>query len=53
MGIRIKLLIVLILLTVLGLGPMPLTSVIGIYIVIRRPAWFKDVVLKLYGEPGP
>jgi hypothetical protein len=50
MGVRIKVLIALILLTILGLGPIPLTSVIGIYIVVSRPAWFKDLVLKIYGE---
>ncbi len=50
MGIRIKVLIVLVLLTLLGLGPLPLTSVIGIYIVLFRPAWFKAVVLKVYEE---
>jgi hypothetical protein len=50
MGIRVKTLFVLILLTILGLGPLPLTSVIGIYIVIFRPRWFKDLVLGLYDE---
>ena len=51
MSLRIKLLIVLILLTVMGLGPMPVTSVVGIYVVLFRPAWFKRMVLKLYEEP--
>ncbi len=51
MSLRIKLLIVLILLTLLGIGPMPVTSVIGIYIVLFRPAWFKQLVLNLYNEP--
>jgi hypothetical protein len=51
MSLRIKLLIVLILLTVMGLGPMPVTSVIGIYVVLFRPAWFKRMVMKLYDEP--
>lgn len=51
MGTRVKCLAVLIFLTILGLGPVPLTSVIGIYIVLRRPAWFKNLVLKLYREP--
>ncbi|MGJ0516844.1 MAG: hypothetical protein ACR65O_13970 [Methylomicrobium sp.] len=51
MSLRIKLLIVLILLTVMGLGPMPVTSIIGIYVVLLRPAWFKRMVMKLYDEP--
>jgi hypothetical protein len=51
MSLRIKLLIVLIVLTVMGLGPMPVTSVIGIYVVLFRPLWFKRMVMKLYDEP--
>jgi hypothetical protein len=51
LNLRIKLLIVLVLLTVLGIGPMPVTSVIGIYVVLFRPAWFKRMVMKLYDEP--
>jgi hypothetical protein len=51
MSTKAKCLLVLILLTVLGLGPLPLTSVIGIYIVLARPPWFKELVLKLYREP--
>lgn len=51
MSLRIKLLIVLVLLTVMGLGPMPVTSVVGIYVVLFRPAWFKRMVLKLYEDP--
>jgi len=51
MSLRIKLVIVLVLLTILGIGPMPVTSVVGIYIVLFRPAWFKRMVLKLYDEP--
>ncbi|WP_198408479.1 hypothetical protein [Methylomicrobium lacus] len=51
MGLRLKLVIVLVLLTILGIGPMPVTSVVGIYIVLFRPAWFKRMVLKLYDEP--
>jgi len=51
MSLRIKLLIVLVLLTVIGIGPMPVTSVVGIYIVLFRPVWFKRMVLNLYDEP--
>ena len=45
---RIQCLIVLILLTLLGIGPMPLTSVIGIYVVLARPLWFKQMVERIY-----
>lgn len=50
MGVRIKCAIVLIILTLLGLGPLPITSVIGLYVVFARPRWFKDLVLAIYGE---
>jgi hypothetical protein len=45
-----KCILVLILLTLLGLGPLPITSVVGLYIVVARPRWFRDVVRKIYGE---
>lgn len=50
MNTRIKVLIVLVLFTIMGVGPVPVTSVIDIYIALFRPAWFKELVLKLYGE---
>ncbi len=45
---RIKCLLVLILFTLLGIGPMPITSAIGIYIVLARPEWFKVLVERIY-----
>lgn len=45
---RIKCLIVLILFTLLGIGPMPITSVVGIYVVLTRPRWFKALVERIY-----
>lgn len=50
MGVRIKCAIALIILTLLGLGPMPITSVIGLYVVFARPRWFKELVLAIYAE---
>ncbi len=47
---RITCLIVLILLTLFGLGPMPITSVVGIYVVLVRPRWFKDLVERIYKD---
>lgn len=47
---RIKCLIVLILLTLFGLGPLPITSVVGIYVVLVRPRWFKDLVERIYED---
>jgi hypothetical protein len=45
-----KCILVLILLTLLGLGPLPITSVVGLYIVVARPRWFWEVVRKIYEE---
>ncbi|HWP00413.1 MAG TPA: hypothetical protein VNL74_07295 [Methylococcus sp.] len=45
-----KCILVLILLTLLGLGPLPITSVVGLYIVVARPRWFREVVRKIYEE---
>ncbi|QXP85141.1 hypothetical protein ABZN20_14220 [Methylococcus sp. ANG] len=42
--------LVLLLLTLLGVGPMPITSVVGIYIVIARPRWFRELVKRVYDE---
>ena len=50
LGARIKCAFVLIILTMLGLGPFPITSVIGLFIVIFRPQWFKNLVDSIYAE---
>ena len=47
---RIKCAFVLIILTVIGLGPFPVTSTIGLFIVIFRPKWFKNHVDNIYAE---
>ena len=50
LGARIKCAFVLIILTMAGLGPLPITSVIGLFIVIFRPQWFKNLVDSIYAE---
>jgi len=47
---RIKCALFLIILTVVGLGPFPITSAIGLFIVIFRPQWFKNLVDRIYAE---
>ncbi len=32
------------------LGPIPLTIPVGLYIVRRRPKWFRNVVVRLYAD---
>ena len=48
MGVRLKCLLALIVLTLLDLGPFPIVSLIGIYVVLWRPAWFKKLVDAIY-----
>ncbi|WP_173586079.1 hypothetical protein [Methylogaea oryzae] len=43
-------LIALSVLAILGIGPIPTTSLLGFYIVLARPHWFKALVDKLYAE---
>ena len=47
---RIKCAFVLIVLSFLGMGPIPVTSTIGLYVVIFRPQWFKRLVERIYSE---
>lgn len=48
MTTRIMTALVLIGLAVLGIGPIPTTSLIAIYVVIFRPGWFKHLVDTIY-----
>ena len=42
--------ITIILMMLVDLGPIPLTIPVGLYIVRRRPKWFRNVVERLYSE---
>jgi len=48
MHTQIKCLMVMILLSLVGFGPVSVTSLIGLYVVIARPDWFLLVVRNLY-----
>jgi hypothetical protein len=47
---RIKCAVVLTAFTVLGVGPIPLTSTLGLFLVIFLPAWFKKLIDDLYTD---
>ena len=47
---RIKCAAVLIIFMIVSIGPIPITSTIGLYVVIVRPAWFKKLVDKIYWD---
>ena len=40
--------LVLVVLAIIGIGPIPTTSLIAIYVVIFRPSWFKHLVDTIY-----
>ncbi len=48
MHTQIKCLMVMILLSLIGFGPISLTCLIGLYVVIARPDWFLLVARNLY-----
>lgn len=42
--------ITIICMMLVDLGPIPLTIPVGIYIVRRRPKWFRNVIQRLYAD---
>ena len=47
---RFKCALVFILLMIGSVGPIPLTSTLGLLIVVFRPLWFKRLVDKVYAD---
>ncbi len=47
---RIKCAIVFIVFIIFSVGPIPITSTIGLFVVIFRPAWFKKLVDNIYAD---
>jgi hypothetical protein len=35
---------------IFSVGPIPITSAIGLYVVIYRPTWFKKLVENIYAD---
>ncbi|MGY6214509.1 hypothetical protein ACW73L_05030 [Methylolobus aquaticus] len=50
MSARAKCLAALTVLALLGIGPIPTTTLLGFYVVLRRPRWFRDLIADLYAE---
>jgi len=42
--------LVLVVLAILGIGPIPTTTLIIIYVVIVRPRWFKNLIDTIYAS---
>lgn len=52
-GARARCWLALLLLSAIGFGPISITALIGITVVLKRPAWFLRLVLDVYAEkPG-
>ncbi|MGR9117039.1 MAG: hypothetical protein ACU85E_14855 [Gammaproteobacteria bacterium] len=45
---RIKLTFVFMILMLIDIGPVPVTAMIGLFVVMFRPAWFKVLVDQIY-----
>ena len=48
--LRIKCAIVFIVLMIFSISPIPITSTIGLLVVIFRPLWFKKLIDKIYAD---
>lgn len=49
---QLKCLPVLGIFAIIGFGPVSVTSLIGLYVVMARPEWFLNVVRNLYKNSG-
>lgn len=47
---RIKCALVFVVLMIFSVGPIPITSSIGLYVVLFRPDWFKKLVEAIYAD---
>ncbi len=47
---RILSFLILVVISIIEVGPVPITPVVLIYIVLFRPPWFYECVLKIYGK---
>lgn len=47
---RLKCALIFIIFMVFSIGPIPITSTLGLWVVIFRPAWFKRLVDTIYAD---
>jgi len=47
---RIKCALIFVVFMLFSVGPIPITSSIGLYVVIFRPHWFRQLVDKIYAD---
>ncbi|WFP51569.1 hypothetical protein PL263_05950 [Methylomonas sp. EFPC3] len=47
---RFKCAAVFVVFMIFSVGPIPITSALGLYVVIFRPRWFKELVNRVYAD---
>jgi hypothetical protein len=47
---RIFYFLVLVVISIIEVGPIPITPIVLIWVVLFRPAWFYELVLKIYDK---
>jgi len=47
---RILFIFVLVIITIIEIGPIPITPIVLIWVGLFRPVWFYELVLKIYGK---
>ena len=47
---RILCLLILIFIAILEIGPVPISGLLLMWVVLFRPQWFYDLVQKIYGK---
>jgi hypothetical protein len=48
MGVKAKLIIGFILLEIVDFLPLPTTTMVAVYIILKKPLWFKNMIMELY-----
>ncbi len=47
---RILCFLILVAITIVEIGPVPITGLLLMWVVLFRPLWFYELVLKIYGK---
>jgi hypothetical protein len=48
MSAKFKLIVGFVLLEIIDIFPFPITTLVALYIVMKKPLWFKRLVMELY-----
>ena len=47
---RLLCILILLVITIIEIGPVPISGLLLIWVVLFRPIWFYELVLKIYGK---